>query len=197
MDELAEIVAENLVGLRKAKHLTQQELADALGYSDKLISKWELGKAVPTVDKLMKLSSYYKVPLESLVTKEGYKQTEVGKTGDRNMTNKVTIMAMVGTFILFVAVAVFVNSLISSGGETSAWIAFIYMIPAIGLIESILDFKFYGKNVALWILLSVAVWGILLAVAIHFFYYFDQNIFYILLVGIPLQISLILFSQFK
>lgn len=196
MDELASIVAENLVALRKGRHLTQQELADSLGYSDKLISKWELGKAVPTVDKLMQLSSFYKVSLDALVTKNGCKQVASNKLNDKNMTNKVTIMAMAGTFILFVAVAVFVNSLITEA-QANAWIAFIYMIPAIGLVESILDFRFYGKNVALWILLSVAIWGILLAVAMHFYYYFDQNIFYILLVGIPLQIAMILFSQFK
>ena len=58
MDELATIVAENLTSLRKEKHLTQQELAEKIGYSDKLVSKWELGKAIPSVDKLMQLSTF-------------------------------------------------------------------------------------------------------------------------------------------
>ena len=196
MDELATIVSENLIALRKGKKLTQQELAEKLGYSDKLISKWELGKAVPSVDKLMKLASFYNVPLETLVTKNGFKSDVVTKKGDRNMTNKVTIMAMAGTFILFVAVAIYVNSLLTASNPTN-WIAFLYMVPAIGLVDGILDFKFFGRNTALWILLSVALWGILFSVSLHFFFYMDQNIFYILLVGIPLQISIILFGQFK
>lgn len=195
MEELEQIVSENLIALRKSKHLTQQELATELGYSDKLISKWELGKSIPSVDKLILLANFYNVSLDQIVKKDGCKKSIKQKYKDANMTNKVVIMAMAGTFILFVAVAVFINSIFSGGPAT--WIAFIYMIPAIGLVDGILDFRFYGKNVALWILLSIAVWGILFAVAIHFFYYMDQNIFYILLVGIPLQIALVLFGQFK
>ncbi len=195
MDDLANIVSENLITLRKEKHLTQQELAEKIGYSDKLISKWELGKAIPSVDKLMQLASFYNVPLDSIVTKNGCEKKVLSDQADKNMANKVVIMAMAGTFILFVAVAVFVNSILS--GTNPIWISFMYMIPAIGLIDGLLDFKFYGRNIALWILLSVFVWGLLFAVSIHFFFYLDQNIFYVLLVGIPLQIVLILLSQFK
>lgn len=195
VSELSTIVAENLVSLRKEKHLTQQELAEKIGYSDKLVSKWELGKSVPSVDKLMLLAKFYDVSLDLIVTKDGCKKSLMNPNHDKNMANKVVIMAMAATFLLFVAVAIFVNSIMS--GNDMLWISFIYMIPAIGLVDAILDFRFYGKNVALWVLLSIFVWGLLLAVAIHFFYYCDQNIFYILLVGIPLQIVIILFGQFK
>ncbi|HBM99645.1 MAG TPA: hypothetical protein DD384_00090 [Firmicutes bacterium] len=195
MDELASIVAENLISLRKERHLTQQELAEKIGYSDKLVSKWELGKAIPTVDKLMQLSSFYGVSLDAIVTKDGCKRITGNKQKDKNMTNKVVIMAMAATFILFVAVAVFINSLFTDSNPN--WIVFLYIIPAIGLIDGVLDFRFYGKNLALWILLSIFIWGLLLSVAIHFYYYYKQNIFYILLIGIPLQIVVALFSQFK
>lgn len=193
--ELSIIVAENLISLRKGKHLTQQELAEKIGYSDKLVSKWESAKSIPTVDKLMQLAQFYDVPLDSIVAKDGCKKSIMNPQHDKNMANKVVIMAMAATFMLFVAVAVFVNSIMT--GSDVIWISFIYMIPAIGLIDAILDFKFYGKNVALWILLSIFVWGLLFAVAIHFFYYYQQNIFYILLVGLPLQIVIILLGQFK
>lgn len=193
--ELSIIVAENLISLRKGKHLTQQELAEKIGYSDKLVSKWESAKSIPTVDKLMQLAQFYDVPLDSIVTKDGCKKSIMNPQHDKNMANKIVIMAMAATFMLFVAVAVFVNSIMT--GSDVIWISFIYMIPAIGLIDAILDFKFYGKNVALWVLLSIFVWGLLFAVAIHFFYYYQQNIFYILLVGLPLQIVIILLGQFK
>lgn len=195
MDELATIVAENLTSLRKEKHLTQQELAEKIGYSDKLVSKWELGKAIPSVDKLMQLSSFYGVSLDAIVTKDGCKKIVQNKQKDKNMANKVVIMAMIGAFFLFVAVAIFINSLFT--GSKPNWIAFLYIIPAICLIDGVLDFRFYGKNLALWILLSIFIWGLLFSVAIHFYYYYEQNIFYILLIGIPLQIVIALFSQFK
>ncbi len=195
MEELETIVAENLVSLRKGKHLTQQELADEIGYSDKLVSKWEQGKAVPSIDKLMMLAKFYNVSLDSLVTKDGCQGIKNGPIEDKNKTNKIIILALVAAFIFFVAVAVLVNSIMTSSAV--AWIAFAYMVPAIGFIDGVLDFRFFGKNTALWILLSIGVWGILFAISLNFFFYMDQNIFYILLIGIPLQIVIILFGQFK
>ncbi len=195
MEELESIVAENLATLRKSKHLTQQELAEKIGYSDKLVSKWEQGKAIPSLDKLMMLSSFYNVSLDELVAKDGCKKANANPDDDKNKTNKIVILALVAAFIFFVAVAVLINSIMTS--SPMAWIAFVYMVPAIGFVDGILDFRFFGKNTALWVLLSIGVWGILLAVSLHFFYYLDQNIFYILLIGIPLQIVIILFGQFK
>ena len=43
MENLAEIVGKNLVALRKAKGMTQMQLASEINYSDKSISKWENG----------------------------------------------------------------------------------------------------------------------------------------------------------
>ncbi|MEE3431444.1 MAG: helix-turn-helix transcriptional regulator, partial [Candidatus Enteromonas sp.] len=50
MENLSEITGKNLSTLRKARGMTQQQLADVLHYSDKSISKWELGYACPSVD---------------------------------------------------------------------------------------------------------------------------------------------------
>jgi hypothetical protein len=77
------------------------------------------------------------------------------------------------------------------------WIAFLYGIPAAAFIDALLDLKFFHRNTALWVLLSVVTWGLLFAVSMNFFFYLNQNIFFILLVGIPVQIGLILFSQVK
>ncbi len=195
MEELETIVAENLITLRKSKHLTQQELAEKIGYSDKLVSKWEQGKAIPSIDKMMLLASFYNVSLDDLVKKDGCKCANASPEDDKNKINKILILALVAAFILFVAVAILINSIMSSG--VMAWIAFAYMVPAIGFLDGILDFRFFGKNTALWVLLSVGVWGILLAVSLHFYFYLEQNIFYILLIGIPLQIVIVLFGQFK
>ena len=40
---------------RKAKNLTQQELAEKLSVSYKTISKWECGKGLPDVSKMLDL----------------------------------------------------------------------------------------------------------------------------------------------
>lgn len=43
MEDLKPIIAHNIQSLRQGAGMTQLELADALHYSDKAVSKWERG----------------------------------------------------------------------------------------------------------------------------------------------------------
>ena len=43
--------SEKLLTLRKAKNLTQEQLAEKLDVSRQSISKWESGQAVPEMEK--------------------------------------------------------------------------------------------------------------------------------------------------
>ena len=47
--------------LRKARKLSQEELADRLGVSRQAISRWELGATLPDVPNLLKLSDLFGV----------------------------------------------------------------------------------------------------------------------------------------
>ena len=44
---------------RKAKGLTQKDLGDRIGVSDKTISKWENGNSVPDTSILNELCAYH------------------------------------------------------------------------------------------------------------------------------------------
>lgn len=46
----------NIKPLRKARHLTQQQLADMLNVSRTSLTMWEIGKAMPTVDRLVAMA---------------------------------------------------------------------------------------------------------------------------------------------
>lgn len=58
--------AEILTRLRKEKGLSQTEAAEELGVTRQAISKWESGRAFPSMEKLIALSRLYGVPLEEL-----------------------------------------------------------------------------------------------------------------------------------
>ena len=58
---------ERLTALRQEKGLSQAEVAEQLDVSRQAISRWETGKAVPTVDNLACLSRLYGVPMEALL----------------------------------------------------------------------------------------------------------------------------------
>lgn len=61
-------IGELILRLRREKGLTQQDLANALYLSDKTISKWERGAGCPDVTLLNKISRYFDVNIESILS---------------------------------------------------------------------------------------------------------------------------------
>lgn len=52
--------------LRKEQNMTQKELADKLGVTDKAVSKWERGKGIPDIDSIERLSDVLRVSVSEL-----------------------------------------------------------------------------------------------------------------------------------
>ena len=60
MDQINnEKVGSYISELRKAKKLTQKDLADKLYVSDKTVSKWERGVSMPSIHLLMPLANLF------------------------------------------------------------------------------------------------------------------------------------------
>lgn len=59
--------SEKLLTLRKAKTLTQEELAEKLNVSRQSVSKWESGQAVPELDKIVAISTVFDVTTDYLL----------------------------------------------------------------------------------------------------------------------------------
>ncbi|NCA97164.1 MAG: XRE family transcriptional regulator [Bacteroidia bacterium] len=59
-----------LSALRRAKGLTQQELADIFHVSNKTISKWECGDSLPDISTLLAIAEYYEVTIDELFAGE-------------------------------------------------------------------------------------------------------------------------------
>ena len=53
--------------LRKQMNMTQKELANHLQIADSTLSYWEMGKYEPDNDALMKLSRFFKVPIDYIL----------------------------------------------------------------------------------------------------------------------------------
>ncbi len=58
--------AKNIKALRKKHNITQKELAEAIGCSEKAVSKWECALSIPDIEILLSLSAYLKTSVESL-----------------------------------------------------------------------------------------------------------------------------------
>ena len=69
-----------LYELRKKAGLSQSELAQQLGVTNKAVSKWENGKAKPGTDTLRKLASLFAISIDTLLEKKkGRHKVEITK----------------------------------------------------------------------------------------------------------------------
>lgn len=74
-------IAEN----RKVQNLTQKQLADTLGISDKTVSKWECGKGLPEVSLMLPLCSTLRITVNDLLSGEKVSETDYQKKAEENM----------------------------------------------------------------------------------------------------------------
>ena len=58
---------EKLQELRKARSLTQEELAEAVFVSRTAVSKWESGRGYPSIDSFKELSRFFRVSIDELI----------------------------------------------------------------------------------------------------------------------------------
>lgn len=65
-----------LLGLRQAKNMTQAQEAEALGVTNKSVSKWECGEALPSPELLLRIARLHGVTVDEILEGELKKEKE-------------------------------------------------------------------------------------------------------------------------
>ena len=191
MKPLNEIVAQNLVELRKKSGLTQQQLAENFSYSDKTVSKWELGYAIPSVEVLKSLADYYGVSVDYFLV-EHQISAEVEKKNKSKVDNHGLIVGLMDAVILLIVTMVFVWSILNVGTEPY-WQVFVWGASGCLLLTTVFIRRWWKNDkVSLLICGSLFIWVLITAFYLQFL---TQNVWYIYFIGIPMQ--LIAFILFK
>lgn len=63
-------LSEKILNLRKARNMSQEELADSLGVSRQAVSRWEVGSALPDASNILQLSKLFGVSADYLLNDE-------------------------------------------------------------------------------------------------------------------------------
>ena len=63
-------IASNLKRLRKERKLTQEDLANFVGVSFQVISKWECGESYPDITVLPALAKFFNITIDELIGAE-------------------------------------------------------------------------------------------------------------------------------
>jgi transcriptional regulator with XRE-family HTH domain len=81
---MANYLSENMAYLRRLKNLSQQEVADLLQIKRSRLSAYELGRAEPGVEMLLKYAEHFEIEpgrlLTSRLTEEGFMPGDIGDT---------------------------------------------------------------------------------------------------------------------
>lgn len=75
--------------MRKKQNLTQKQLAEQIGVSDKTVSKWECGKGFPDVDIMLPLCQCLKFNINELISGESILPEEYLGKAEQNMVELV------------------------------------------------------------------------------------------------------------
>lgn len=60
-------LSEKILNLRKARNMSQEELAEQLGVSRQAVSRWEVGSALPDASNILQLSKLFGVSADYLL----------------------------------------------------------------------------------------------------------------------------------
>ena len=190
MRDVRQIIAENLIELRKVNKLTQLELAEKLNYSDKAISKWERGESLPDVEILCQIAELYGVTLDYLVTKDHEEATQEYKISKERANVSKTIITWLSVFSA-VLLVVLSYILVITISKANLWILFVWMVPLCSTILLIFN-CIWGKKKFRYIILSILMWSMLASFALQFMKY---NIWLIFTLGAPGQVIILLISR--
>ena len=70
---------------RKAQGLTQAQLAEKLGITDRAVSKWETGRSLPDVSIMIELCSILKITVNDLLSGEVVSMEKINETTEKNL----------------------------------------------------------------------------------------------------------------
>ncbi|UWE05297.1 helix-turn-helix domain-containing protein [Laceyella sacchari] len=76
------VFSERLKALRKAKKLTQQQIADRFGITKSAVSRWESGVIQPDIDKIKEIADFFDVTIDFLLGNDANQENKDKKNAD-------------------------------------------------------------------------------------------------------------------
>lgn len=196
MQDLKFIIAKNIQKLRQEKGMTQVELAEKLNYSDKTISKWERGESLPDIVVLKNLADLFDVTLDYLVEEvHDEKLITRGMKEKNDVKNRYIITGTSIFMVALMASLIYVILAMIFPKTNYPWLCYVYAVPAALIVWLVFNSIWFNTRKNFFIV-SLLVWSLLLALYLTFSM-FGYYIWPILLVGIPAQLIIWMWSKIK
>lgn len=82
-----------LAKLRREQNITQEQLGEKIGVTNKTISRWENGNYLPPVDKLQALSELYNISINEILAGKRLDENSYRKAAEDNLKETLSVSA--------------------------------------------------------------------------------------------------------
>jgi len=166
LDKIGKFISLN----RKNKGLTQEQLAEKLGVTNKTISRWETGKYMPDLSLLKPLSEELGVTLNELLSGEKIEKEKIDENTEKNIINTIDYSSQKIenehkkiSIILMILGAIISISALTILDKESSWCSIYSIIGIIifiiGLLKELKKFKKIQK-IGIGFILFIGIFGI-------------------------------------
>ena len=193
MNKLRDIIAANLIYLRKKNNFTQQELASKINYSDNAISRWERGEVIPTIETLEILSTFYGINVQDLLDAQFVASHDKPQSG--MVLKRIFIALFSISIVWFIALIsyIYIDMFKESFGDNAknTWLLFIAALPVSTLVGVFYN-RMWGTKLLDLIIWSLFAWTLLTTIYLYFLVVTSQYFWLIFILGAPTQVALVL-----
>lgn len=184
MEELKDVFAGNLIRLRIDAGMTQAQLAEALNYSDKSVSKWERADGMPDLTVAKAIADLFGVTVDWLLTSHDAWNGKTAKT--HYSPPMITGVCLVGIWTLAILLFLILHWTL----QINAWILFLSAVP-VSLITLLVLNSVWRKE--RYHLLTVSLLVLSLFGLIYFILYpYIKDLWSLIFLWIPAQVVVLL-----
>lgn len=166
LDKIGKFIALN----RKNKGLTQEQLAEKLGVTNKTVSRWETGKYMPDLSLLKQLSEELGITLNELLSGEKIEKEKIVENTEKNIINTIDYSSQkvesehkkISIILMIIGIIISISALTVLDKESS-WCSIYSIIGiiifVIGLVKEFKKFKKIQK-IGIGVVLFIGIFGI-------------------------------------
>lgn len=196
MQELRKIIAENISSLRTSASMTQAGLAEILNYTDKAVSKWERGEAIPDVTVLKEIADYFGVTVDYLLRADHTGEENPSAARSRAASVNRFIITMISLASIWIFAAIGFVILMLSNTVAPPWLAFVYAVPVCGIVLLVLN-SIWGIRKLNFLVVSLILWSILASVYLSILMLGGLNLWMLFIIGAPAQTVILFVPGFR
>jgi transcriptional regulator with XRE-family HTH domain len=184
-EEIKNNFSQNLIKLRKSNGLTQLALAEKLNYSDKAVSKWEVGSVLPDIETMSHIADFFGTTVNDLI----YPEKKFKRVFWKNHLF-ITLISIALAWLLAITTFLILQQ---TTNLPRLWLTFTITVST-SMIILVVFSSIWFKKIAIMISISGLLWSIITNI---FLIVNTSSLWIIFIIGVVGQIIIVFWSQLK